>query len=973
MPKRVKHHDRDKYYHLAKDQGYRARSAFKLIQINRKHDILSKAKVCIDLCAAPGGWLQVAAQVMPSQSIILGVDLLPIRPIPNVKTFVADITTGECRDRVRKELQGWKADVVLCDGAPNVGAAYVKDAYVQNELVLAALKTATDHLMRNGTFCTKVYRSQDYNKLLWVLNQLFTQVIAIKPSSSRSQSAEIFMLCKGYVAPDRIDPRILDPAHVFAMVEGEQGGPTGVTIFSKSFDASHRRRQGYGDATNPTLRSFLGASEFIDSKDPVQALTDATEIRFEGEADDRLRADACTTEEVLEACADLRVLGKADFKMLLKWRLKVRKARAAEEEAAEPSAAEAEPEAPVDTEEAIQQEIAGLYDQMARKRKREKKKVREKAAKLRERKAYGMDNNAFEVQEHDSMFNLASAGSQQLDPLEAMSRMELLMEDEDEAAARANGAGAEDPLIPRKKMRLVGASGEELDDMEDELEGAYAERVALQKAKAKKLERTIEDESLKKRNKRSNKAKEELAGQRAMEDAMLHDGNMDEYYKRLAGDDSEDDDGDSDDDVIDDAEDGSVRDPLAVGSGRVVREEIRSDGSDLDGDDVEDDGESLAAVMRASAPSSLLVNVGGGPNDAGSRWFSKGTFQTDLLRELESEAELARLVGRQQQRSRAEEAEPDEGGDTAADAVLESMPLTDKQLRAERRRKLTERKARREARKLAKEEKEGQLEIVSSGKPSAAALRADSADVLDDPNLTKEEKQKLLKKRDLLRRGLGAQAGAGDDGGELEIVPSGNGTDDRVYDSDHEDYDSDDQLKHLAIGHLMLRKGRRRALIDASYNRYAWNDPAGLPSFFTEDEAVHNRPQVPIPKAVMNAMREKYISLANKPIKKVMEARARKKKRVADKLRAARQKAETIAGDEDLSQRERIKQMTRTMNAARKNTGTSRGKKKPVVVARKFHKGKGGGGLKVDRRMKSDKAGEKRAARRKAGRGRGRR
>ena len=436
MPKRVKHHDRDKYYHLAKDQGYRARSAFKLIQINRKHDILSKAKVCIDLCAAPGGWLQVAAQVMPSQSIILGVDLLPIRPIPNVKTFVADITTGECRDRVRKELQGWKADVVLCDGAPNVGAAYVKDAYVQNELVLAALKTATDHLMRNGTFCTKVYRSQDYNKLLWVLNQLFTQVIAIKPSSSRSQSAEIFMLCKGYVAPDRIDPRILDPAHVFAMVEGEQGGPTGVTIFSKSFDASHRRRQGYGDATNPTLRSFLGASEFIDSKDPVQALTDATEIRFEGEADDRLRADACTTEEVLEACADLRVLGKADFKMLLKWRLKVRKARAAEEEAAEPSAAEAEPEAPVDTEEAIQQEIAGLYDQMARKRKREKKKVREKAAKLRERKAYGMDNNAFEVQEHDSMFNLASAGSQQLDPLEAMSRMELLMEDEDEARAR---------------------------------------------------------------------------------------------------------------------------------------------------------------------------------------------------------------------------------------------------------------------------------------------------------------------------------------------------------------------------------------------------------------------------------------------------------------------------------------------------------------------------------------------------------
>jgi AdoMet-dependent rRNA methyltransferase SPB1 len=321
---------------------------------------------------------------MPVNSLIVGVDLAPIKPIPRVITFQNDITTDKCRATIRQHLKTWKADTVLHDGAPNVGTAWVQDSFNQAELALQAMKLATEFLVEGGTFVTKVFRSKDYNSLLWVFSQLFAKVEATKPPSSRNVSAEIFVVCHGFKAPKRIDPKFLDPRAVFA----ELADPTPnneAKVFNP--EVKKRKRDGYEEG-NYTQFKEVPACEFIQTTDPIAILGSLNRLSFEQPPNRDVALAALdklpeTTKEIRDCCMDLRVLGRKEFRNLLRWRLKVREkfgfaTKNPSEEAIAEEVAEIEP---MDEELRIQEELQSLSEKEKSRKKRVRRRENEKKQK----------------------------------------------------------------------------------------------------------------------------------------------------------------------------------------------------------------------------------------------------------------------------------------------------------------------------------------------------------------------------------------------------------------------------------------------------------------------------------------------------------------------------------------------------------------------------------------------------------------
>ena len=184
---------RDHYYKEAKKQGYRARSAFKLLQIQNRYRVLKKGCTVIDLGASPGGWSQVAARYA---SLVVAVDLQPMKPLNKVIFVKGDITKDETIDKIREHIN--EADVVISDASPNITGNYTMDQARSVWLCQNALRIAKEFLKEGGNFVCKIFEGEDYPEFLEEVKKNFKMVKAHAPQASRKQSSEIYIIAKGF-------------------------------------------------------------------------------------------------------------------------------------------------------------------------------------------------------------------------------------------------------------------------------------------------------------------------------------------------------------------------------------------------------------------------------------------------------------------------------------------------------------------------------------------------------------------------------------------------------------------------------------------------------------------------------------------------------------------------------------------------------------------------------------------------------
>jgi len=189
---------KDHYYNKSKQEGYRSRAAYKLKQLDRELDLLPHGATVVDLGAAPGGWLQVAAEEVGEPGRVIGVDFQRIDDIDGVTTVRGDMTEDDTKAEVREVANG-STDVVLSDMAPNMTGEYNLDQARSVYLAQQALATARDLLKPGGHFAVKVFEGQDFDAFVEDVEESFSFVRVTSPDASRESSSEMYVVGKNYV------------------------------------------------------------------------------------------------------------------------------------------------------------------------------------------------------------------------------------------------------------------------------------------------------------------------------------------------------------------------------------------------------------------------------------------------------------------------------------------------------------------------------------------------------------------------------------------------------------------------------------------------------------------------------------------------------------------------------------------------------------------------------------------------------
>jgi 23S rRNA (uridine2552-2'-O)-methyltransferase len=196
-------HINDPYVKLAQKEGFRARAAYKLKEIDEAEKLIKPGQIIVDLGCTPGSWAQYARRKMAGKEgggihgRIIGLDLLPMEPIADVDFIQGDFREQAVADQLAQLLAGQKLDLVLSDMAPNLSGIAAADAARIEDIVDLAIEFACQHLKPSGCLLVKCFNGSGYNQILEQFRQVFRVVSSKKPKASRDRSSEIFLLGRG--------------------------------------------------------------------------------------------------------------------------------------------------------------------------------------------------------------------------------------------------------------------------------------------------------------------------------------------------------------------------------------------------------------------------------------------------------------------------------------------------------------------------------------------------------------------------------------------------------------------------------------------------------------------------------------------------------------------------------------------------------------------------------------------------------
>jgi len=711
--------------------------------------------------------------------MIIGVDIVPIKSLPNCITFQSDITTEDCRSKLRGYMKTWKADTVLHDGAPNVGLGWVQDAFTQSQLTLQALKLAVENLAPGGTFVTKIFRSKDYNKLMWVFQQLFDKVEATKPPASRNVSAEIFVVCRNFKAPKKLDPRLLDPREVFEeLTEGPQNMEA--KVFNP--EKKKRSRQGYDEDEKMHLHNTLPVMEFVKDENPIDILGNVSEFIIDQEDPDWkiVKKLKQTTNELLECFKDLRVLGKKDFRTILRWRKIARKLLELDKDEDAPIEVDVEP---LNEEEQIDKELDQVRAKQTQKQKREKRKQNEQKQKeiirmqmnMLTPKDIGIEAASIGA---DSLFNLKTA--EKTGQLDDISRGKRRMIFDKNELYQGN-----DFVFGSDDEQEIG-SDDEVDELEAQLDNMYS---------AYQQRRSERDAKY-----RAKKAR-----------------------------------GDEDDEAWDGIKDNKNSDD--------EDENNQLEKKDYEEEEEEDDDDELSDSDDDQHINNLIAKLKK-PNPNGLSKKADLLFSNPIFDGVQAEIPK----------------------------IQEITPAA-----------------------------------TSNEESTTASLESDDNDSDDDDDDDNDSDK------------------------DFEVVARESDDDDMDIDSDDEDVNLRNHQKDvdlataqaMTLAHqLALGQKTKHDLVDDGFNRYAFRDQEGLPEWFIDDEKKHSKISKPITKEAALAIKEKMKQLNARPIKKVAEAKGRKKMRALARLEKLKKKSDIINEDSDKSERDKAEEISKLMRKLTKKQKT---------------------------------------------------